>query len=61
MSALIEFYEQRYLDWFERYTSLRWWHPFRKRRAKMEYEYYLRMMLDTAQIEKLEYEKYLDT
>jgi len=61
MSALIDFYQSRYEDWYERYTNTPWWLPFRKRRAKMEYEYYLKLMIDTAHIEKLEYEKYLGT
>ncbi|HEY1248068.1 MAG TPA: hypothetical protein VGE97_03670 [Nitrososphaera sp.] len=59
MSALVDFYETRYEDWYQRYTDTPWWRPFERLKAKREYEYYLKLMLDTAQIEKMEYDRYL--
>jgi hypothetical protein len=59
MSAQVNYYEKKYEEWFEKHTNTSRWHPLRKHKAKIEYEYYLRMMMDTIQIEKEEFAEYL--
>lgn len=54
MSAEVNFYEDKYSEWFERWQKTSRWRWYKRAIAFGRWKFYLEMMMDTIAIENYE-------